>query len=343
MKVSRWLVRFLRNLATQDVCCVVFHAYMFVRMLCAPASANASLGRLLTLLLLSFTLLTIVLVRGELLPPGRARALLYRLGMIAPIPLSYLSLRVVLPALRPQLLDDALLRLDQALLADTPARLWEAYVSTTTVEWFAFFYYSYFTLMVLHVLGSALLDRGPRMAELLFAAMLIAALGHVGYTLVPAAGPVAALRFQTDLNGGWFWQAVQNTVNSAGAKLDVFPSLHTALPTLFMLHSIRHRRSAPFRYTWVPLTFAVLNIIIATMFLRWHYAVDILAGLALSVFSQQVAIRVASWEDQRAGTSQDAQDPHGPLTAPHRQPIWEPLYWSASAAHAGSARTEQPS
>ena len=42
--------------------------------------------------------------------------------------------------------------------------------------------------------------------------------------------------------------------------------------------------------------FAV-NIVVSTVFLRWHYAVDVLAGLALASFAGFAAPRLARIED----------------------------------------------
>jgi membrane-associated phospholipid phosphatase len=48
------------------------------------------------------------------------------------------------------------------------------------------------------------------------------------------------------------------------------------------LFSFRHRKELPFKYTWPFVAFFSANIVIATMFLRWHYLIDVLAGIALS-------------------------------------------------------------
>ena len=72
---------------------------------------------------------------------------------------------------------------------------------------------------------------------------------------------------------------VMGTVSSAGAQMDIFPSLHTAAPVFFTLFSYRYRDLLPFRFTWPILAFFSVNIIIATMFLRWHWVIDIVAGV----------------------------------------------------------------
>jgi hypothetical protein len=55
---------------------------------------------------------------------------------------------------------------------------------------------------------------------------------------------------------------------------------HSAAPTFFAWFSFRHRNRPPFKYTWAVIAFLATQTIIAMMFLRWHYLIDIIAGLA---------------------------------------------------------------
>jgi membrane-associated phospholipid phosphatase len=108
--------------------------------------------------------------------------------------------------------------------------------------------------------------------------------GHVVYMLVPGYGPYRAMadHFQNGLPPGLWLDMVVSTVSSGGAQKDIFPSLHTAFPTFVALLSFRHRHRFPFSLSWPIVTLVALNIIIATMFLRWHYVIDVVAGLALA-------------------------------------------------------------
>jgi nicotinamide riboside transporter PnuC len=105
---------------------------------------------------------------------------------------------------------------------------------------------------------------------------------------------------------------VETAVRSGGAMLDIFPSLHTALPTLFALHSFRHRQRRPYRQSWLLVSAAVVNIVIATLFLRWHYAVDVMAGVLLAVSAQRIAVFAWRREGERG-------------SADGRQEVWERL------------------
>lgn len=312
MSLVGWLRRLTSNLSAQDVCVLTYFLYQLVLLLRLADSPDARAARPPLLALTALAFLTVTLVRGDLVPAGRVRALLYRICMVFSVVGCYLAMRPYLQARHAPLLDERLLRLDLLLFGQTPAVAWERFASPAVVEWFAFFYFSYYALHVLNVLGSALFDEGERMAELLFAAMAVACLGYVGYTLVPGIGPHATLTFAQPLRGYYFFGLVQGTVAAAGAQLDIFPSLHTAFPSLFALHALRHRGCAPFRYLWPLSVLFAVNIVIATMFLRWHYAVDVVVGFALAVAAHRAAIAVVRREASREQRG--------------RQPVFEVLW-----------------
>lgn len=301
-----------RNLAFQDVLVLCFQTYMLARAWDAPPDPNTWPARIATSALFALTLATLCLTRGEWLTPGFRRSAMYRIGLFAPMVCSYFALRYCLAALELRLVDARLYRIDAALFGDTPAVLLDRFVNPASVEWFAFFYYGYFFVVGVYLVGTLIFDSGRRQYELLLSAAIVVALGHASYTVVPGIGPheYCAAMFGHALRGGAWWARVEQAVRSSGAMLDIFPSLHTALPLLFVLHSFRHRRSAPFRQTWLAMSLVAANIIVATVFLRWHYGIDVLAGGLLAVVAQQVAVGSWRYERERDGD---------------RQPVWEPL------------------
>ena len=54
-----------------------------------------------------------------------------------------------------------------------------------------------------------------------------------------------------------------------------------------------------FKYTWPIALFFSLNIIVATLFLRWHYAVDVIAGVAAAFGWLWLAARWTDHEETR--------------------------------------------
>ena len=60
-----------------------------------------------------------------------------------------------------------------------------------------------------------------------------------------------------------------------------------------------HRRTMPFRFVWPVIAFFPVNMVTATMFLRWHWVVDVVAGLLLATTAAFVSRAVVAWESRR--------------------------------------------
>ena len=302
-----------QNLAIQDAIALAFHAYIFLRVSIAPDSPGATVARRMVLTLLVVTACAMVLTRGEVIRSQRARALTYRLGLFVPMVFSYFEMRVLLPALQLEAMDYRLYAIDLWLLGSTPSVWMEAWNTKPIVEWLSFFYYGYFLVLIVMLIPALFLEKGRRLQELMAGALLIAAAAHFLYTIVPGAGPFATLAFDEPLHGGFWWNQVQITVATAGAQLDIFPSLHTAFPAYFALYACAHRHERPFNWAWPILAFVAFNIIMATMFLRWHWVIDVAIGLLLAFAARRFSVVVAEREGHR-GEPYDM-----------RQPVWEKL------------------
>lgn len=105
------------------------------------------------------------------------------------------------------------------------------------------------------------------------------ALGFLGYSVWPAVGPYATMadRFAAPLSGGWLTTAHHAFVVRGTNGIDAFPSLHCAL-TAFVLAFDRRAAPARFRLMLVP----VVLLWVATVYLRYHFVVDVAAGFALA-------------------------------------------------------------
>jgi PAP2 superfamily len=299
------------NLALQDWAIVALHGVLTLAAWLLASGPQAASVRFEITALSSAVALMLVLTRGELVAAGPGRAISYRLGMLTATLCSYLVLRQLLPALHPILVDTKLLALDTRLFGQTPAAWLDRFVTPTSVEWFAFFYYLHYALIASYVIGTLVFDHGRRHYELLLSTALLAAIGHSLYMLVPGAGPYAepSLSFAHALRGGIWWGRVNAAVSGAGAGLDIFPSMHTGLSLLIALHAVRHRREPPISWIWLPTCFIVANIIVATVFLRWHYGIDVIVGALLAIATYRFAVHAWRWECARG----------------ERQAVWEPV------------------
>lgn len=314
--VRAWFKRMVTEMAVQDWFAVVYVMVLVFAVWIAQDSParTMNLQRLFGLSVL--LAVTLVGKRGGLAGKGVFSALLYRLGMLGVTLISYFMLRGLLPVVNTGALDAELYALDLQLFGVEPALWMDQFVTPRTTEWFAFFYYSYFFLISAYVLPLLFFGRRLRVfADFSIAFMGVYCVAHVIYMLVPGYGPYRFLadQFTNPLPAGFWYERVLEAVNGAGAQKDIFPSLHTAGPFTCFLFAFRYRKLSPYKYVWIPTAFFSANIIIATMFLRWHYIIDIFAGIALSAVLSYVAFRLSNWERvtrERRGL----------------EPVWAPLW-----------------
>jgi len=277
--------RLAREFAVQDWVVVTYLVILFGCVVAGHGPRRSS-ALLFSAIDLALFVAALVATRGGYVK-GAAGALLYRAGVFVAVFGSFSHLQYVLPTARAIVVDADLYALDQRVLGFEPAEVFDRYVTPATTEWFSFFYFGYFFIIAAHVFPMLLTAQPPRiLAEFALGFLALFCIGHVLYIVVPGHGPYQHLadRFQHELTGPVWWRAVRSTVDSVeiSARTDIFPSLHTAAPTYLALFSFRHRRLMPFRFTWLPLTVATSQIILSTMYLRWHYAVDVVAGLVLA-------------------------------------------------------------
>ncbi|HEY8089617.1 MAG TPA: phosphatase PAP2 family protein [Polyangiaceae bacterium] len=315
---SSWV----RNWASQDWLAVGYFVAMLAA-LCLGKGPNRSACLVRVSADFGVFLFVLALVRGQVLRwGGTASSLLYRTTFIATILSSFFQLREILPAVSPWSDDARIYAFDINVFGFEPSVWLDRWVTPATTEWFAFFYFLYFLILCLHVLPMVFWQRDAQLLSRFANGVLLLFLtAHLVYMIVPGYGPYWYLRdtFHHELQGSTFWPLVRETVDAGGAQKDIFPSLHTAAPTFFAIFSFRHRKLFPFKYTWPVIAFLATQIIIATLFLRWHYLIDVVAGLTLAATASLLGQRVSDWERakrQRLGL----------------QPAWTPLVYPWSRA-----------
>jgi len=173
-------------------------------------------------------------------------------------------------------------------LADLDYRLWRAHptvwlerIQTPALTELLQIAYTLFIPVVLLV--AVLLWRQGRFGEFQYYAFVIALgylVSYVGYLLVPARGPRFLLHAEQTfpLQGLWFFEYMQRALDTLeSAHYDCFPSGHTEL-TILALWGSRMVSETLFKLYWFYTPF----LIFATVYLRYHYSVDVLAGIAVA-------------------------------------------------------------
>lgn len=187
--------------------------------------------------------------------------------------------------------DAALLGLDRWLFGETPSLLLQHLVRPGLSNAMAIFYFLH--LVLPPVLALLLYrTRWALFREFLLAVLLAGCLGSIGYVLVPATGPAVAFPhlFSVPL-GGELYDPVTRILDTARAPRDVFPSLHVGISTIVLWYGFR--RSRALGLALLPL---VLGNWVSTLYLRYHYLVDVFAGWLTAALAVTIAGGLLAFE-----------------------------------------------
>ena len=207
----------------------------------------------------------------------------------------YREMAILVPAVRRKDSDQWLANLDSRIWHANPT-VWLERIQSPALTEILQIVYTLFVPMVLLI--CVILWRQRRYREFQYYGFLIALgflVSYVGYLLVPARGPRFLLRHlqHIPLQGLWLFHRMQNTLDQLeSVAYDCFPSGHTELTILACWGSgLVSKRLFRAYLAYTPI------LIFATVYLRYHYSVDVMAGavlaagliLATPVFYQKLA------------------------------------------------------
>ena len=228
-------------------------------------------------LLITIHLLAALLLWVEVKRPNRASFVFRHWYALPYVAASYKEMAIIIPATRPWNADRWLAGLDYRIWGFHPT-VWLERIHAPALTEFLQIVYTLFVPAVLLIPFLIWIRR--RYADFRYVAFLIAAgflLSYAGYLFVPARGPRFALRDlqHFPLRGLYFFETMQRTLDRLeAAHYDCFPSGHTELTVIaWWCSRILSKRLFVAYCVYTP------SIIFATVYLRYHYTVDVLAGV----------------------------------------------------------------
>jgi membrane-associated phospholipid phosphatase len=204
---------------------------------------------------------------------------------------AYAWMGSVIDAAPARRLDDAMQAADLALFfGHDPHLALERIIWEPLSEWMAFSY-SFYALLYPLSLGAALLYGGRTgQREVSFAVGFALLVAYIGYISVPVAGPVFTRTFTVSLDMQLMGPVKAAMMDATRIELDCFPSVHTCASVLLAWGLWRHAR----RLFWAVAPMAA-TIPVACVYLRYHYVVDVLAGLALAAATLALTRWLRPW------------------------------------------------
>lgn len=212
--------------------------------------------------------------------PGWVSRIFHHWYPLLYVSICYREMSILIPAIRGTDADAQLAALDFRIWHANPT-VWLERMQSRPFTEFLQIVYTLFIPAVLFVAWRFWARR--EYEEFRFYAFMIATgflASYVGYFLVPARGPRFELRDlqHVPLQGMFVFGLLQSSLDKLeSAAYDCFPSGHTEMAILAWWGS--RRLSKP--WSWVYFVYAVC-IIFSTVYLRYHYTVDLAAGMLLA-------------------------------------------------------------
>ncbi len=197
------------------------------------------------------------------------------------IPLIFKQLGALIPAVHPKTYDDLLLSWDETLLGGHPGQWLDGLASPLLTEVLRACWLSYFLLPFLVVIPLYLKkDRGGfhETVSVLVTGWLVS---FLGYYVLPALGPgyfPGAIPAPGCVNDAGITRTLALALFSLEGKMyDIFPSGHTIIALIALWQARKYRL-----WFWPFLIPVVGGLIVGTVYLRYHYGVDVLAGVLIA-------------------------------------------------------------
>ncbi len=223
---------------------------------------------------------------------GKVRAFIYYFSPIPFIILIYESLGDLIQHLQPDF-DPILIGIDFSIFGVHPTVWMEQWIVPWLTDLMSLAYISYYFLPVTLIGVLYWKDRTDDLKASLFVLALSYYLSFIGYILFPAIGPRYTLTHlqSVPLTGGFITDFVRDVLNALEHnKRDCMPSGHTQIALTVLYLAYRYEKLL--FYLFVPV---ITGLILSTIYLRYHYVVDLAAGTALAIGCMAVGPRLYGW------------------------------------------------
>jgi len=211
----------------------------------------------------------------------------------------------IMMGLTPVIHDDLLIKIDFLIFGFNPTMVLKSISHPLITEFLQIIYALFYMMPVIFALELFLWHRYQELKFVTLVILFGFYLSFIGYLVLPAIGPRFILHdfynLNNDLPGLWFTNFLRDLVNLGEsipkntqnvelfAQRDAFPSGHTII-ILLIVYLSRKIKSNSF-YFYFP--YSIL-MIFATVYLRYHYVVDLIGGLVFAILTILISNKLFS-------------------------------------------------
>ncbi len=232
--------------------------------------------------------------------------ILHRFYIVAITFIIFKEVYDLLPAVHPGLYDNYLIGIDRAIFTVDPTRWLAQFSSPVAVEYLQICYSLFYFLMIGLTVETVVRKQNANYEQVVTYLAYGFYLSYIGYFLFPAIGPRFTLhdfaQLNNELPGMWLTNFLRDIINRgesigpgttnffAMAQRDAFPSGHTEMTLITIALVWRYR--AAIRW-WV--TVIGVSLILSTVYLRYHYVIDVIGGVIFFLLTMWTAPHIERW------------------------------------------------
>lgn len=191
--------------------------------------------------------------------------------------------------INPNLYDELFIKIDRAICGDNPTHLTLQFANPYLTEFLQFCYMTFFFMPIIHGIELHIRKKNTEFDLLLRNILFGFYLSYLLYFFLPAIGPRFILHDFTTLSkelpGVFLTEFFRSVVNTGGGIInaaippemqvhrDCMPSGHTMMTLINIYLSFKFK--SKLRYVFLVIG---SGLIFATVYLRYHYVIDVIAG-----------------------------------------------------------------
>ncbi|NOZ61275.1 MAG: inositol phosphorylceramide synthase, partial [Calditrichaeota bacterium] len=185
-----------------------------------------------------------------------------------------------------------LIQIDQWMFGVQPCVWAQKFIHPVLTDIFILAYANYFVINIIVVLVLYLQKRYQPFRYVMLTTIITYYIGYFLFIIFPAAPPRIVLKpmFTVSLHGQLL-EPIKHAIEvSAQDSRGAFPSLHCAISFVSLFFAYRYVKWL----FWVLIPMVIM-LIISTIYLRHHYVIDLIAGLALGIFTFWIGPKLEDW------------------------------------------------
>ncbi len=306
------VVNLRQTLSMADLCTLaVLCVYTVLSLIFYNVVEKASFNILINILIASAI---IALSIGDKLHDGAFFRLLHQFYVIPVIYLLYAQVHSYIGIFHSHDFDSVLIEWDHWLFNVNPTEVLAQIASPWLTEYLQATYMLFYFLPILQAVELSCRNKHTELKQFAYLMAFGFYVSHLLYFIMPAVGPRFTLHnfdsLHLELPGLWLTETFRGFVNAGGnispgtpnplevVNRDCMPSGHTMMTLVNILLGFRFHSSM----RWLFLLIGG-SLIFATVYLRYHYVVDVIAGVILALLTLWVAPYLTAWVKSKGFTS----------------------------------------